>query len=161
MFGPGRARRNLARPDRPPSTPAPPTVLQRPAPPRRARALTASLAIAAALPWPAAHAQWIGAAGEDALVLRRGIVRVTVDGRVEDYDERFTSDASGATASARVPLGAPLSSAALGVDRVPSLAPVQTRLRSLTGTPAFLLSLGDVRVDAVARRSSIPVRFDL
>jgi len=132
----------------------------RPAPSRARPLRAAGLVLAVALP-SSVHAQWIGVAGEDALVLRGGRFRVTVQGRIEGFDERYTSDATGATASERVPLGAAFSSPSLGVELLPALAPVQTRLRSLTNTPGFELSLGDVRVDADARRSTVPVRFDL
>ena len=135
-------------------------MLLRHAPPRRARLPIAAAALLLAAP-RAAGAQWIGVAGEDALVVRRGVVRVSVQGRLEGWDERFTSGPDGAPASERVPLGGPLSSPSLGAAQMPSLRPIETRLRTLTGQPTLELSLGDVRVQADARRSSVPVRLDL
>ena len=99
--------------------------------------------------------------GTDAIVLPAGTLRVTVDGRMDSWNSRYDSDDTGAPTSSRVSLGAELGGEAVGAGQIGALAPLEARLGALTGLPSFRMSLGEVRVRAEARRSTIPIRLEL
>lgn len=111
---------------------------------------------------PAAlQAQRVPGIGSDAIVLPSGTLRVSVDGRMDSWRSRFSSDEAGAPMGSRVPLGAELGGEAVGATQIGALAPLEARLGSLTGLPSFRLSIGDVGVRAEARRSALPIRMEL
>jgi hypothetical protein len=113
------------------------------------------------MPLLALPAQRATGAGADAVVLPRGVLRVSVQGQLDAWGSRYDSDASGAPLTSVSPLGARFSSDDLGSAQVGGLAQLETQLRTLTGLGALQLSLGDVQLRAEARRSTIPVRLEL
>ncbi len=127
---------------------------------RVVRAATGVLSLLA-VPLFTLPAQRVLGTGADAIVLPRGVVRVGVGGQIDTWNSTFGSDASGAPLSTAEPLGARFSSDDLGAAQVGGLSQLETRLRALTGLNALKLSLGDVQLRAEARRSTIPVRFEL
>lgn len=108
-----------------------------------------------------AGAQRVPGVGSDAVVLPSGTLRVSVDGRLESWSSRFESDPAGSPLAERVPLGTELGGVEIGSDRIGALMPVESRVRSMTGMEDFRLSIGDVRIRAEARRSTIPIRAEL
>lgn len=125
---------------------------------RRAVARAIPLLVLPLLALPAQRATGTGA---DAVVLPRGVLRVSVQGQLDAWSSRYDSDASGAPLTSSSPLGARFSAEELGSAQVGGLAPLEARLRALTGLGALQLSLGDVQLRAEARRSTIPVRLEL
>lgn len=114
-----------------------------------------------AIPFLALPGQRVMGTGPDAILLPGGVLRMTVEGQMDAWNSNFGSDLSGAPLATTIPLGAPFSSDNLGAEQVGGLSQLETRLRALTGLDALKLSLGDVRLRMEARRSSIPVRFEL
>lgn len=84
-----------------------------------------------------------------------------VGGQLDTWNSTFGSNASGEPVRTSSPLGARFSSHDLGASEVAGLSQLEGRLRALTGLDALKLSLGDVQLRAEARRSTIPVRFEL
>ena len=117
---------------------------------RAARAAGALLVLAAATA-TAADAQSVLGAGAGAFVVPRGVLRVGVDQRWSSHDETFgVTGVTGDSGTARVPLGARLSSEALGTRELAPLAGVERDLRALTGQGGLSLSLGRALVSASA-----------
>ncbi|HEX6632073.1 MAG TPA: hypothetical protein VF048_13325 [Gemmatimonadaceae bacterium] len=107
-----------------------------------------------ALPCTALHAQWLGGVGQDARVVPRGTMRVTVEGRLEHFDQRYDAEGN------RIPAAGALADADLDAAAVPALAPLQA-LTAPLGVGDVPLSLGRLTVRADVSRAAIPVRFDL
>src|SRR3712207_1977150 len=104
---------------------------------RAARASSCALcAIVAATP---VHAQTALTRTEDAAPIPRGVARLRIIPSWSRYDARF-DPSSGAASTA--PLAGLLTAEALGVAEIPALGPSEDALRTLTGDPAFRLSLG-------------------
>ena len=89
-----------------------------------------------------------GAAGQLAPVgVPAGVFRFEADGFFETWEERYNDGDT-------EPLGASLTTPALGVALLPTLADAEARIRSASGLPAFQLNLGDLTADAHADRGS-------
>jgi hypothetical protein len=71
-----------------------------------------------------------------------GTVRIELDGSLETFDRRFRN-------GQREPYGADLNSAALGSDRIPSLAEADTRIARIIGNPTYRLNLGALNADVL------------
>jgi hypothetical protein len=97
-----------------------------------------------------AGAQRVASVGEDAYVLPRGVLRVTVAPTFEAADQRFRSDGTRERLAASV--GGMYDASRLGV-----LVPGEQALRSLTGSTTARLSFGTVRVVADQRAAILPV----
>jgi hypothetical protein len=91
---------------------------------------------------------------EDAAPVPAGTIRLRVANVWTRYDQRFAAG-SGVT-----PLGADLSTDALGATQLPLLQPVESSLRTLAGDPALRLSLGRLDVRADARIVTTPVALE-
>ena len=89
---------------------------------------------------PAVHAQ-LAPVGVPA-----GILRVDLDGTMDIWDHRWRD-------GTREPLGADLSSSALGSDLLPSLADADARIGRITGLPGYRLNLGALATDAQAENT--------
>ncbi|HEU4630857.1 MAG TPA: hypothetical protein VFS08_13985 [Gemmatimonadaceae bacterium] len=124
-----------------------------PSPRPARRVLVAALSLLV-LPCSVARAQWLGGVGEDARVMPRGTVRVTVEGQLSHYDERY--DAAGE----RVPVAGALADADLSAAAMPVLQPLQAQAAAL-GVGDLRLTLGRLDVAADVSRAEIPVRFDV
>jgi hypothetical protein len=98
------------------------------------RALVASAAVA-----PPTYAQAALTRIEDAAPVPRGVARLRIVPSWSRFDARF-HPTSGAAST--VPLASVLAADSLGVAQIPALAPSEEALRTLTGDPAFRLSLG-------------------
>ena len=115
-------------------------------------ALCAALAIALA---SRANAQGISAFGEDALVLSRGIARLGFAPTWTSFNQRYRADGT------VEPLGADLDLDTLGVTQLPSLGPLESELRTLSGLPDLRVSVGRTRVDLDASILSVPFSAEL
>lgn len=100
---------------------------------------------------------------EDALVVPRGIVRLEIGGSWRTWRDRYSSGPDGEPLGTRVSLGAEFSATPFGVDQAPSLLPVRSALRELTGDEALDISLGAVRTraDALAARTVFRLQLGL
>jgi hypothetical protein len=87
-------------------------------------------------------AQGAPGAGEDALLLPSGTVRVRVGADWVRFYERYGRGTPGRNGAALEPLGADFSMDTIGVGTLENLAPVQAGIRNLAGMPDFTASLG-------------------
>ena len=101
-----------------------------------------------------AQAQRAAGVGEDAYVLPRGAVRVTLAPTFETADQRFRSDGT------RERLGAAVGGL-YDASRLSVLASGQQALRALTGDNGARLSLGQVRVVASQRAAILPLGIEM
>lgn len=124
------------------------------------RAVARALALLV-LPVLALPAQRVMGTGTDAIVLPKGVLRVSVLGQLDAWNSTFGSDATGAPLTSSRTLGSPFSSGDLGSAQVGGLGQLENRLRALTGLDALQLSLGDVQVRTEARRYTVPLRMEL
>jgi hypothetical protein len=116
--------------------------------PRIAAALFASLLVAP----PCLPAQANLAHVDDAGAPPRGLLRLRVLSAWTRYDSRFTDNGS-------TPLGAPYTSEALGTNKIPELAPIETAVQSASASP-FTLSLGNSKLNATAREVILPFALE-
>ena len=72
----------------------------------------------------------------------KGVVRVELDGRMGIWDTQYLD-------GTRVPLGADLSSSALGESLIPSLADADARIQRITGITGYGLDLGRLTTDVI------------
>src|SRR4051812_37967580 len=77
-----------------------------------------------------------------------GVVRVDVDGAFDVWDHRWRD-------GHREPLGADLSSSALGSDLLPSLSDADARIGRITGLSGYRLNLGALTTDAQAEDNRV------
>jgi hypothetical protein len=99
--------------------------------------------------------------GDDAFVVPRGTVRVGVSTELTRFNERYGGETSDGTGSTVVPLAADFNIPPLGVAQIPTLAPAQSALRSLSGIPTFQLSLGQSRITMDASVATTPVTAEI
>ena len=123
------------------------------------RALPLAAALTASLVAPAG-AQRVQGPGEDALVLPRGVFRMSVGGGYESADRRYSTFADGEASSDRVQYGAALSLGDLGAVAV-GAGSLQARLQALTGRQDLRLSFGASTLRAEANRVVVPIRMEL
>jgi hypothetical protein len=88
-----------------------------------------------------ANGQRVTGPWEDASIAPRGILRIGISPRFEQWKERYDRDGS------REPLGAGLTRDSLGPAGLPFLAGLTPALTLLTGVPAPPLSLGSLRTN--------------
>ncbi|HEY2065232.1 MAG TPA: hypothetical protein VGG84_04695 [Gemmatimonadaceae bacterium] len=81
---------------------------------------------------------------DDAAPVASGALRLTVTNGWKRYDQRFGN-------GMMTDLGADLAADSLGPAQMPRLAPIQTSLRTLSGSPTTRLSLGQLGVKSDAR----------
>jgi hypothetical protein len=98
------------------------------------------------------QAQRVAGAGDDAIPIPRGGLRIVVSGLWNDYGQVFD-----AQTGQRTRLFAGLNSDSAGVGLVPGLAPTQQALRTLTGQAGYRLSLGSLTADGEVRQSIAPI----
>lgn len=101
------------------------------------------LAVLACLAAPSAVRAQLAPVGVPA-----GVVRVDLDGAIDIWDHRWRD-------GAREPLGADLSSPALGSDLLPSLSDADARIGRITGLSGYRLNLGALTTDALAEDSRL------
>ncbi|MEO7476316.1 MAG: hypothetical protein ABIY46_13375, partial [Gemmatimonadales bacterium] len=77
-----------------------------------------------------------------------GVVRLDLDGGIDIWDRRWRD-------GERQPLGADLSSPALGSDLLPSLGDADARIGRITGLAGYRLNLGTLTTDAQAEDSRL------
>ena len=117
--------------------------------------------VALLLPTTRVAAQRVSGLGPNAVVLPRGVLRLDVGGRLENWNSTFGSSASGAATGGEVPLGNRFSGTAVGASLIGGLAPLEAQLQELTGLSSLQVVLGDVAVQAQARSASLPLRLEL
>ncbi len=111
-----------------------------------------------------AHAQRVLGATDDATVLPRGMLRVTISPTWNRFHERFADGLGVASRGSRESVAADVARDSLGPDRFPLLLPLQGGLQGLLGTTTGLpISLGriDARYDATITRTPITVEYGL
>lgn len=104
-----------------------------------------------------ADAQRVLGPGDDALVLPRGALRVRVLNQWSHFNERYGRNTPGRANDALEPLAIDFNLDTIGIAQFPSLAPVQTGLRSLTGIPDLAVSLGRTVVNSNVTVIATPV----
>jgi hypothetical protein len=92
----------------------------------------------------------VSAPEDEARTLPVGVVRFTVADSNAHYSELFGGGGH------NMPLLANLNTDSLGVKQLPSLAPAQNAIRSLTGNSSFQLSIGQVVADVDIHKQTIP-----
>lgn len=102
----------------------------------------------------AAGAQRAAGAGEDAYVLPRWGTRWSLAADFASWRDLYTPT------NDRLGVGDRLGGT-LDATRLSSLAAAQSQLRTITGSATTTLSLGDVRVTADARRTTVPLQAEL
>lgn len=92
---------------------------------------------------------------ENAVPVPGGMIRLRVAPAWTRYDSRFTG-----IGNETEPLGAVLTSEALGTEQIPALTTLESALRSLTGDPAFRLSLGYASAYSSIRAVTTPISLE-
>ncbi|HXC25139.1 MAG TPA: hypothetical protein VNU46_04425 [Gemmatimonadaceae bacterium] len=103
------------------------------------------LALAAASVVPAAEAQQVLGAGDDALTVPAGTVRLRAMGQWDWFNEQYDSSGTLHALRDRFSLDT------IGVAQIPALTAAQTALRSLTGKSSLDVSLGRTVVSSSGR----------
>jgi hypothetical protein len=106
----------------------------------------------------ASDAQRVRGPEDDASVLRRGQLRVSIRSDWSFANERYVRDGA---AGGTEPLGADLGGSPLGAAAFPSLTPVRSELQTFLGTPLEPLSLGQVRTALDLSVFRTPISLDL
>ena len=104
-----------------------------------------------------AEAQTVAGAGDDAIPIARGSVRIRVGGLWNDWDAAFVDSAG---SYKRRPLLGGVGRQSLGTDAFTQLQPVEAAIRDLTGLPEFTLSLGTLEARGDVRQSIAPILVD-
>ncbi len=117
--------------------------------------LTAIALAAAAL-----SAQSVRGLGDDALTAPRGAIRVQFSTAITDFSQRYGRGTIGRADGSLEPLFADFSADTLGIRQFPGLTPVQNAIRSLTGNPAFTLSLGKSVLTSSVRVQTTPIALE-
>lgn len=120
-------------------------------------ATAASFATLAA--WPGdVGAQAVTGAGDDAIPVSKGTVRIRIAGQWNDWDAVYADSAG---SSSRRPLRAHIARRPLGSLALPQLRPAETAIRDLSGTSGFSLSLGTLEATGDVRQSTTPISVDV
>lgn len=101
------------------------------------------------------------AQGEDAVPLRAGALRVIFAPDWSRFNRRFGKDTPGFADGALEPLGVDFGADTFGVAALPFLAPIQTRVRDLTGLGGFVMNLGRTSLALNASVRVMPVGIEL
>ncbi len=112
------------------------------------------LGVAAARPREA-KAQAVAGLGDDAIPLPKGSKRFLISGLWNDWDAVYAPSANGG--SNKRPLFATLNTTQAGVAVFPQLVSAEAGVRTLTGQPAFALSLGALDAAGEVRQSIAPL----
>jgi hypothetical protein len=100
-------------------------------------------------------AQSASAPEDEARTLPAGVVRFSVADSNAHYSELFGPGGH------NLPLLANLNNDSLGVRQLPVLGPAQTAIQTLTGNPAFRLSLGQVIADVDIHKQTLPIGMEV
>lgn len=120
-------------------------------------ATAASIATLAA--WPGgAGAQAVTGAGDDAIPVSKGTVRIRIAGQWNDWDAVYADSAGSAS---KRPLRSLMAQRPLGSLSLPQLRPAETAIRDLSGTSGFSLSLGTLEATGDVRQSTTPISVDV
>lgn len=114
-----------------------------------------ALALALVAPMPAAvHAQRVTGPWEDATIAPRGVLRVGISPRWEQWNERYS------TGGTREALGTGFTLDSLGPSFIPFLAGLTPSLSTLTGLAAPPLSLGSLSTRLDVTQVTTPITLD-
>ena len=114
--------------------------------------LAASILISGAL-----HSQTVSGAGDDAIPIVRGMVRIRVTGQWNDWDAVYR-DSAGRTVKRPLLSGV---AGELDTRALPQLQPAESAIRTLSNRPAFSLSLGALEARGDVRQSTAPISIDV
>ncbi len=130
--------------------------------PRASHAVRSWLILAlVAIPFHAAHSQRVLGSLDDATVVPRGSIRVSVGVSFTRAEDRFASGhPGGAARGEKEPFGSSYSFDTLGTVAIERLAPLTQPLRSLSGQQALNLSLGALDVAMNRDVRTIPVSIE-
>lgn len=103
-------------------------------------------------------AQVVSGAGDDAIPVSKGTVRIRVTGQWNDWDAVFADSAG---VSRKRPLLSLVGRTDLGTSTLARLQPAETAIRTLTGQSAFRLSLGTLEARGDVRQSTAPIAIDV
>jgi hypothetical protein len=106
-------------------------------------------------------AQAVGGVGDDARVVPRGTLRVSILSEWTRYYERYGRSTPGRKDGALEPLGVDFTFDTLGPLRLASLAPIEAGVRALSGMPDFNASLGKIGVQVRDRLVTTPLAIDV
>ena len=105
-----------------------------------------------------AHAQAVTGAGDDAIPVSKGTVRIRIAGQWNDWSEVW-QDSAGRTVRRGVLAG--IDNRRLGVSALPQLSAAEAGIRTLTRDAAFSVSLGLLEARGDVRQSSAPIAVDV
>ncbi|HYW31798.1 MAG TPA: hypothetical protein VE869_09850 [Gemmatimonas sp.] len=108
-------------------------------------------------PWTL-RGQTASGAGDDAIPISRGGVRIRVAGQWNDWGQVYTDSAG---SYRRRPLLGSVASPAFGPTAMSQLRSTEQAIRDLTGVNSFSLSLGALEARGDVRQSTAPVSVDV
>jgi hypothetical protein len=112
-----------------------------------------------------ATAQRVAGVGDDAIVVSRGVFRVSALGEWTDFNERYGMNTPGRPAGALEPLGIDFTLDTLGVKQFPTLdsagTGLQHELRLLSGIPNWNATLGNSQLTRRDRIMAYPLVLEI
>ena len=120
-------------------------------------AAAASLAVLSVSPGQL-DAQAVTGAGDDAIPVSKGTVRIRIAGQWNDWDAVYADSAG---SSSKRPLRSLVSQRPLGSMALPQLRGAETAIRDLAGASNFSLSLGTLEATGDVRQSTTPISIEL
>jgi hypothetical protein len=106
-------------------------------------------------------AQAVTGVGDDATTLRRGELRIGVGSAWKSWYERYGQGTPGRPNGSVEPLAVDFNFDTIGVAQFENLAPVQSSIRTLSGMPGFVASLGTSLVGVRDNTLSTPLSLEL
>ncbi|MFI5245681.1 MAG: hypothetical protein ACHQQR_10675, partial [Gemmatimonadales bacterium] len=113
------------------------------------------------LPSATLPAQAVTGVGDDATTLKRGELRIGVGSSWKGWYERYGQGTPRRPNGSVEPLGVDFNFDTVGVAQFENLAPVQSSIRSLSGMPGFMASLGTSLVQLRDNTLSTPLSLEM
>ena len=106
-------------------------------------------------------AQAVTGVGDDATTLKRGELRIGISSSWKSWYERYGQGTPGRPNGSVEPLGVDFNLDTIGVAQFENLAPVQSSIRTLSGMPGFMASLGTSLVGVRNNTLSTPLSLEM
>ena len=103
------------------------------------------------------ESQTVSGAGDDAIPVTRGMMRIRITGQWNDWDSAYR-DSAGRTVKRALLSGV---AGQLDARSLPQLQPAESAIQALAGRPAFSLSLGALEARGDVRQSTAPISVDV